>query len=252
MVGNVHCAGQNGGFHSILPPAQADGLAECVLDAVLAEQRRDWIAGKRIPVDETLRQHPELADEPACAAELIYHEFSLRQELGELPDWQEYLRQFPEYAVLDPELRQADQLVEQAIRSPSHRNCPGGISPTTSCSRRSGRGGMGVVYKARQKSLDRILALKMIRMARRRRGGGAQRFHGEARAVARLHHPNIVQIYEVGEANGRLFVTLEYVEGKSLASWLNGIPWPARRAAALVETMARAMDYAHEQADHPP
>ena len=115
-----------------------------------------------------------------------------------------------------------------------------------------GRGGMGVVYKARQKSLDRILALKMIRMGEDAGEAERKRFHGEARAVARLHHPNIVQIYEVGEASGRLFLTLEYVEGKSLASWLNGIPWPARRAAALVETMARAMRLCARQADHPP
>ena len=81
MVGNLYRAGQNGGSHSFLLPAQADGLPERVLDAVLAEQRRDWIAGKRIPADERLRQHPELADEPVCAVELIYHEFSLRQEL---------------------------------------------------------------------------------------------------------------------------------------------------------------------------
>ena len=75
MVGNLYRAGQNGGFRSFLLPAQADGLPERVLDAVLAEQRRDWIAGKRIPADERLRQHPELADEPACAAELIVDRF---------------------------------------------------------------------------------------------------------------------------------------------------------------------------------
>ena len=113
MVANLHRTRQHAGSHSFLRPAQADGLLERLLDAVLAEQRRDWIAGKRIPADETLRQHPELADEPACAAELIYHEFSLRQELGESPDWQEHLRQFPEYAALLQRLRQADEFVEQ-------------------------------------------------------------------------------------------------------------------------------------------
>ena len=105
-----------------------------LLDAVLAEQRRDWIAGKRIPADETLRQHPELADEPACAAELIYHEFSLRQELGESPDWQQQLRQYPEHAALLERLRQADQLVEQTLAAP--RNCPRALLPTMICSKK--------------------------------------------------------------------------------------------------------------------
>ena len=118
MVGNLYRAGQNGCSHSLLRPDQADGLPERLLDAVLAEQRRDWIAGKRIPADETLRQHPELADEPACAAELIYHEFSLRQELGESPDWQQHTRQYPEHAALLERLRQADQLVEQTLAAP--------------------------------------------------------------------------------------------------------------------------------------
>ena len=176
MVRNVHCAGQNGGFHSTLPPAQADCLAESVLDAVLAEQRCDWIAGKRIPVDETLRQHPELADEPACATELIYHEFSLRQELGESPDWQEYLRRFPEYAVASQMFRRADEILEQAIHSPEPF-LPEVEFDDYELLGEIGRGGMGVVYKARQKSLDRILALKMIRTGEDAGEAERKRFH---------------------------------------------------------------------------
>jgi tetratricopeptide (TPR) repeat protein/tRNA A-37 threonylcarbamoyl transferase component Bud32 len=244
MVGNLYSAGQEGGSHSLLRTAPADGLPERILDPVLAEQRRDWIAGKRIPADETLRQHPELADETESAAELIYHEFSLRNELGESPDWQEYLRQFPGHAAALQMLRRADEIFEQAIPSPVP-SLPEVEFDDYELLGEIGRGGMGVVYKARQKSLDRIVALKMIRMGEDAGEAERKRFHGEARAVARLHHPNIAQIYEVGEVNGRLFLTLEYVEGKSLASWLNGIPWPARRAARLVETTARAMDYAH-------
>jgi tetratricopeptide (TPR) repeat protein/tRNA A-37 threonylcarbamoyl transferase component Bud32 len=210
----------------------------------LAEQRCDWIAGKRIPADQTLRQHPELMDEPACAAELIYHEFLLRHELGESPDWQEYERRFPKYAVALQMLRRADEFLEQASPSPEPSLLHLEFDDYELLGE-IGRGGMGVVFKARQKSLDRILALKMIRMGEDAGEAERKRFHGEARAVARLHHPNIVQIYEVGEANGRLFLTLEYVDGKSLASWLNGTPWPARRAAALVDTIARAIEYAH-------
>ncbi len=243
MVGNLHRAGQNAGFHSFLLPAQADGLPERLLDAVLAEQRRDWIAGKRIPADERLRQHPELADEPACAAELIYHEFSLRQELGESPDWQQQLRQYPEHAALLERLRQADQLVEQTLAAPAQ--LPAGTFADYDLLEEVGRGGMGVVFKARHKSLDRIVALKVLRSDGT--GEERKRFDREARAVARLQHPNIVQVYEVGETAGQAFVSLEFVDGQSLAHRLHGTPLPARQAAALVEILARAMHYAHEK-----
>jgi WD40 repeat protein len=108
-----------------------------------------------------------------------------------------------------------------------------------------GHGGMGVVYKARQRSLDRIVALKMIRAGDGPDGGGRKRFEAEARAVARLQHPNIVQIHEVGEADGQPFLALEFVEGQSLAQRFHGTPWPARQAASLTEVLARAMHYAH-------
>jgi tetratricopeptide (TPR) repeat protein len=109
-----------------------------------------------------------------------------------------------------------------------------------------GRGGMGVVYKARQVGLKRIVALKMIL------GGGHAgtqeriRFRIEAEAVARLQHPNIVQIYEIGEHNDLPFFSLEYCPGGSLASKLRDNLMTAQEAARLVETLARAMHAAHQ------
>jgi serine/threonine protein kinase/tetratricopeptide (TPR) repeat protein len=243
MVGNLYRAGQNGCSHSLLRPDQADGLLERLLDAVLADQRCDWIAGKRIPADETLRQHPELADEPAFAAELIYHEFSLRQELGESPDWQQHTRQYPGHAALLERLRQADQLVEQTLAAPAQ--LPTGTFADYELLEEVGRGGMGVVFKARHKSLDRIVALKVLRSDGT--GEERKRLDREAQTVARLQHPNIVQVYEVGETAGGAFVSLEFVDGQSLARRLHGTPLPARQAAALVEILARAMHYAHEK-----
>jgi serine/threonine protein kinase/tetratricopeptide (TPR) repeat protein len=110
-----------------------------------------------------------------------------------------------------------------------------------------GHGGMGVVFKARQRRLGRVVALKMIRAGECSSADQRQRFDNEARAVACLQHPHIVQIYEVGEAGGQPFLALEFVEGQSLAQRLDGSPWPARPAAALVETLARALHYAHGQ-----
>ena len=109
-----------------------------------------------------------------------------------------------------------------------------------------GRGGMGVVYRAWQTKLNRPVALKMILAGCHAGPRERQRFRAEAEAVARLQHPNIVQIYDIGEHDGRPFLALEYVAGGSLAQHLRREPLPAREAAQLVETLAHAVHYAHQ------
>jgi serine/threonine-protein kinase len=109
-----------------------------------------------------------------------------------------------------------------------------------------GRGGMGVVYKARQTRLNRLVALKMVLAGAHAGSAERQRFLTEAEAVARLQHPNIVQIHEIGEADGHPFFSLEFCPGGSLAAKLNGTPLPPGQAAALVEALARAVQGAHE------
>ncbi len=108
-----------------------------------------------------------------------------------------------------------------------------------------GRGAMGVVYKARQRGLSRIVALKMIATEGHHNPSDLARFRREAMAVAELQHPNIVQIYEVGEDNGRPFFSLEYVAGESLARKIAGTPRPPAESARLVRSLADAMEYAH-------
>jgi WD40 repeat protein/tRNA A-37 threonylcarbamoyl transferase component Bud32 len=110
-----------------------------------------------------------------------------------------------------------------------------------------GRGGMGIVYKARQVSLHRLVALKMIRDGLLATEEQLARFQGEARAVARLRHPNVVQIYAIGQQDGRPFFSLELVEGGNLAQRLTKGPLPPQESAHLVQTLARAVQHAHEQ-----
>jgi serine/threonine protein kinase len=110
-----------------------------------------------------------------------------------------------------------------------------------------GRGGMGVVYKARQVSFNRIVALKLILAVEHAGPQELARFRAEAEAMTRLRHPNIVQVYEVGEQEGHPFLALELVDGGSMAQKLAGRPQPPRLAAQLVETLARAMHCAHQQ-----
>src|SRR5262249_16782586 len=110
-----------------------------------------------------------------------------------------------------------------------------------------GRGGMGVVYKARQLRPNRVVALKMIL-----RGGHAgpeelTRFLAEADSVAQLEHPNLLRLYEVGQHGGLPFFTMEFVAGGTLSRRLDGTPLPARQAAELVRELAQGMHYAHQR-----
>jgi WD40 repeat protein len=104
---------------------------------------------------------------------------------------------------------------------------------------------MGVVYKARQVGLNRLVALKMILAGEHASAGEFDRFRTEAEAVARLQHPNVVAIHEVGVQSGLPYFSLEYCDGGSLSARLDGTPWEPAKAAALVETLARAMQAAH-------
>src|SRR6516165_5700917 len=110
-----------------------------------------------------------------------------------------------------------------------------------------GRGGMGLVFKARQTALKRPVALKIVVSGAHAGAEERARFRTEAEAVARLQHPGIVQVYEVGEAAGCPYLALEFVSGGSLAQQLDGMPMPPRRAAQLLLDLARAVQHAHDQ-----
>jgi WD40 repeat protein len=109
-----------------------------------------------------------------------------------------------------------------------------------------GQGGMGVVYKARQVSLNRAVALKMLLGGAHARPRDLAHFRLEAESLASLHHPGIVQVYEVGECAGHPYLCLEFVEGGSLAERVRGRPQPPAEAARLVQALARAMHAAHQ------
>jgi serine/threonine protein kinase/outer membrane protein assembly factor BamB len=109
------------------------------------------------------------------------------------------------------------------------------------------RGGMGVVYKARQRKLDRVVAVKMILAGELAGAADVQRFHAEAQTAANLQHPHIVAIHEVGEHDGQHYFSMDYVEGKSLADLVREQPLPPARAARYVRLIAEAIHYAHRQ-----
>ena len=110
-----------------------------------------------------------------------------------------------------------------------------------------GRGGMGVIYRARQRSLNRIVALKMILSGRFAGKESVERLRAEATAAAALRHPNIVAIHEIGEIEGQHYFTMDYVEGSSLAELVRERPFSAQSAVRYVCAIAEAMEYAHQR-----
>jgi serine/threonine protein kinase len=140
-----------------------------------------------------------------------------------------------------------DQPLQATQATVSAADTPWPVVPGYEILGELGRGGMGVVYKARQLGVNRVVALKMILSGAHAGEQELTRFRAEAEAVGRLQHPNIVQIYEIGEQEGRPYFSLEFVDGGSLDTHLAGTPLPARPAAQLLETLARAIHFAHER-----
>jgi serine/threonine-protein kinase len=236
--------------------SEPDSTAELVA-ALCAEQRQRWQQGDRVPTAAYLERHPHLATADACAVELVYNEVLLREERGETPAAEEYLRQFPQWA---PQLQRLFEVHEALAASAARAASTGqfGQAPPSAGPAwpeipgyeilgELGRGGMGVVYQARHLRLGRLVALKVVLAGAHAGPQELARFRTEAEAAARLQHPNIVQIYDVGEHAGRPYLALECVAGGSLARRLAGGSLPAREAAALVQALAGAMHHAHQQ-----
>ncbi len=244
--------------------AAAGPLSPAQLVAVLrVDQHERWRGGEPVRAEAYLEQFPALAQSEEHALDLVYGEYLLREQQGEAPDLAEYAARFPQFAEalgLQVELHRAlgpggsrdlGAAVPSANGLPTLPQTNGHQPPLPAVPgyevlARLGQGGMGVVYRARQVGLKRLVALKMLLPRANADPGPWDRFRAEAEAVARLQHPHIIQVYEVGEHAGRPYFSMELVEGGSLAQHLLGRPQPAPEAARLVETLARAMDYAHQ------
>src|ERR1043165_1537914 len=149
-------------------------------------------------------------------------------------------------------------LVHVSLETPSQgdesaiRNPQSGIEPL----RRFGdyelieeiaRGGMGVVFKARQVSLNRIVAVKMILAGQFARDAEVQRFRAEAESAAQLQHPNIVAIHEVGVRDGQHFFSMDFVEGQNLSELVGNRPLASNQAARYLKAITEAIHYAHQR-----
>jgi serine/threonine protein kinase len=203
-------------------------------------------AGEPVRVEAYFDRYPRVTQDRAAVIELLKAEYELRRRSESEVGWNEYARRFPLYAEeLRRDLAQASLFQHSANR---HRAASGSELPAVpgyEILEQIGRGGMGVVYRARQLGLHRTVALKMILTGFQAGPKELARFRMEATALARLQHPNIVQIYDFGEAEGRPYFVFELVAGGSLSQHLQGTPQAVRPAAQLIETLARAVHAAH-------
>jgi hypothetical protein len=244
--------------HNMRAEALSSGANRLAL--ARAELLRGWQRGDCPSVETLLGSEPALASDSAAVVDLVHLEAILRQLRGQAVDVAEYARRFPDQAEsiqlrfqLDGQLQPAP-LVVGSDGDPDATVAPSPLPPARSdlpavpgyeVLEEIGRGGMGVVYKARHLALNRIVALKMILAGQHAGAAELDRFRTEAQAIARLSHPHIVQVYEVGEHERRPFLSLEYCAGGSLEKQLNGAPLLPVEAAELVATLARAMEAAH-------
>jgi WD40 repeat protein/tRNA A-37 threonylcarbamoyl transferase component Bud32 len=255
------------------PPSLADADTPdpfpTTLEGALEQFERAWLRGERPALEGYLPAEP--AYRRAVLVELACAELEFRLKAGEPARASDYLGRFPELAEdaeavrglartefefrrrAEPELS-AGAFLRQFPQCPSDITLRDGFGPADPLLPQVpgfeivtvlGRGGMGVVYKARQPALKRFVALKMMLPGGPANAEERQRFRREAEAAARLQHPNVVQVFEVGEAAGVPYAALEFVDGGSLADRLRQAPVKPGEAAALVEVVSQAVHLAH-------
>lgn len=282
MSDSVHAPAPPSPHGEIVPGDLFDSLSVSLsedIDLLVNELRARWRSGKRVSIEALGNVYTRVAANEEQLLDAIYHEVLLREEFGEAPHVGEYIERFPQYQNRLERLFAVHGAIEEDweddpadVSLTTTEDSPGQASSTewnlspsgTPRKRRRkaatveappgyelleelGRGGMAVVFRARQQNLDRIVALKMIH-------GGAitgpdvlARFEQEARTVAQLQHPGIVQIYEVDDHHGLPYLSLEYVAGGTLHDCLRGRPLSPNEAARLIEQLARITQFAHER-----
>ncbi len=200
--------------------ARAQSAQSMTADEVIADYMQRIDAGERLDPEILVAAHPQLADElRSFFANLARLDGPLTASTAVTPHLPEGLSVLP------------------TIRYFGDYELLGEIA----------RGGMGVVYRARQRSLDRVVAVKLILSGRLATPREVERFHEEARAAARLIHPSIVRILEIGKHGEHHYYSMEYVAGGSLAERIANRPLPPRQAAEIIRRIAAAVEYAHQQ-----
>jgi serine/threonine protein kinase/tetratricopeptide (TPR) repeat protein len=238
---------------SLPDPASGKPTDDSVTDRLCADLVQRWQRGERVPVEAYLRQYPNL-ESGECAFELILTEIILRRDCGDDPPLGEYLWRFPHF---EERLRRhftlhaglaITALSESGL--PIEVNLPQELSeglptvPGFEVVEKIGRGGMGIVYKARETSLGRFVALKLLRDDHARAPDRLTRFLREARTTSALNHPGICTVHALCYHDGRPFIVMELIEGLTMRSLIAQRPEP-ESITRLIGQAAQALAAAH-------
>jgi serine/threonine protein kinase len=231
------------------------------LDAICDRFESLWMSGQRPSMEDLL---PEASEEERSELfeQLLSLELEYRLRKQEQPTAEEYLAAYPSYKrqieKVYSELQGRDvkgASASEPLHQPVHQDFPADLGPGTRLRylgdyellEELGRGGMGVVYKARQVSLNRVVAVKMILGGVLANPAAIRRFHAEAEAAAGLDHPGIVPVFEVGQHGGQHYFSMSYINGQSLSQRIAESPLLPREAARIMVQVAEAVEYAHGQ-----
>ena len=191
----------------------------------------------------TLSRHDETRDRELLLDEIQVRILKDRDE-GKEPSQEEVISSYPEFEKEIREIFENERLAESILGSDTPLP---GFGDDYEVLKEIGRGGMGIVYKAYQKSLKRIVAVRTIIGGRQAAEADINRFRQEAQAAAKLQHPNIITIHEVGEHQGEHFFSMEYVEGRSLTDLVHNASISPTQAADFLKPVAEAIHYAHQR-----
>ncbi len=221
------------------------------LAEILARQEHDWAHGMHTSVDDLARGFQGACERGELLLELIHNEIVLREQAGESPTIEDYQRRFPELAETLRLQWEMDQLIAgddswAALADSSYVALRGEkLANRYELQEEIGRGAIGIVYRAWDSQLKRVVAIKRLRAGVDAPQSEVARFRQEAEAIARVRHPNIVQIYDIAELEGLPCLTMEYCAGGSLAEQIQGAPLRPRLAAQLVLQISDGIAAAH-------
>jgi tRNA A-37 threonylcarbamoyl transferase component Bud32 len=236
--------------------------SENQLKQACKEMLRRLRAGEPCRSEDMLAEFPAIASDPRCSLELIHSEFVYREQIGQTPDPAEWYRRFPTWKTALEERFQAhtpqERVDADAVATVPELTTPHSKTdeiPALRTGRRFGRytlireigrGGMGVVHEAHDNQLERTVALKIVRAVNISRREEVERFHREAKAAAKLDHPNIIAVHDDGEVDGDPYYTMAFVNGCPLGKHMPGLRSDPRAAVALMEKTARTVHHAHQ------
>jgi eukaryotic-like serine/threonine-protein kinase len=225
-------------FVATLPALNPDEL----LDLIEVDRAERWRRGDRWSAERYLKMFPTLKADPEASLVVIYGEFYLRKELGEVPSLLEYVARFPAHA---DRLRDQVMWHEAIDLSPVPPGPP--EIPGLDIADRLGRGGMCTVYRATDGQTGAEVAVKVLDRDHRQHPVRVARFAREVGSLTRLAHPHIVHGLRTGEAGGLPYLVMEFCPGGTLAAYLGGKARPPADAAAVIIALAGAVEYAHRE-----